>query len=180
MAKLNCIVFLMLISVVGYAQTGIISGTIKDLQTGEILPFVSVAIQNTTTGTISDENGAFKLENLSSGYFNLQFSYIGYKTKIESEIEVFNHKPVILEITMQPDVNTLDEVVIRPKVFVKPVENPNSIRSLGITEIKRSPGSGQDISRSNSNITRSCKLPSFKSKRHYCKRRRPFGKPIFC
>lgn len=147
MAKLNCIVFLMLISVVGYAQTGIISGTIKDLQTGEILPFVSVAIQNTTTGTISDENGAFKLENLSSGYFNLQFSYIGYKTKIESEIEVFNHKPVILEITMQPDVNTLDEVVIRPKVFVKPVENPNSIRSLGITEIKRSPGSGQDISR---------------------------------
>lgn len=147
MAKLNFIAFLMLISVVGYAQTGVISGTVKDLQTGEVLPFVSIAIQNTTIGTTTDENGAFKLQNLSPGYFNLQLSYVGYKTKIVSEIEVFNHKPVILEITMQPNVANLDEVVIRPEVFYKPVESPNSIRSLGVTEIKRAPGSGQDISR---------------------------------
>jgi len=147
MAKSIQILFLIFISVYGYSQTGSIIGTIKDKQTGKSLPFVHVVVQNTTTGAISDENGVFKLEELKPGYYNLTFSFIGYQTHKIVELEVFNHKPIILEIALQPDAAQLDEVIIRPKVFLKPVESPNSIRSLGVTEIKRAPGSGQDISR---------------------------------
>lgn len=147
MAKSVYTLILMLISAFGYTQTGTISGTVKDEKTGESLPFVNVVVQNTTTGTTSDENGTFKLEKLRPGYYNIAFSCLGFETKILSEIEVFNHKPIILEITLQPNETQLQEVVIRPQVFLKPVESPNSIRSLGVTEIKRAPGSGQDISR---------------------------------
>ncbi|WP_428667073.1 SusC/RagA family TonB-linked outer membrane protein [Runella sp.] len=58
------------------AQLKAISGTIKDKEAGGPLPGVSVIIKGTTTGTISDQEGKFKLN--ASENATLIFSFIGY------------------------------------------------------------------------------------------------------
>ncbi|NBB23002.1 SusC/RagA family TonB-linked outer membrane protein [Runella sp. CRIBMP] len=63
-----------------FAQLKAISGTIRDQEAGEPLPGVSVIIKGTTNGTISDQQGNFKLNAPESA--TLIFSFIGY-TSIE-------------------------------------------------------------------------------------------------
>ena len=66
---------------------------------------VNVSVKGTTNGAITDFDGQFTL-NVKAGDV-LVFSYIGYQ---KQEISVQNGKP--LEIVLQEDSETLDEVVV--------------------------------------------------------------------
>ncbi len=111
------------------------------------MPFVAIQIQNTNKGIVTDDNGQFLLSGLNPGYINIEASFLGYEKYLVYEIQIFNNKPVQIEILLKENSTELDEVVIKPKLFEKPVETPNSIKNMGVTEIKRVPGGGQDISR---------------------------------
>lgn len=86
------------------AQNQTISGTIVD-ETGVPLPGVSVVEQGTTTGTSTDFDGNYQIAVSQNAV--LSFSYIGYKTQ---DINVGNR--TALSITMVPDAESLDEVVV--------------------------------------------------------------------
>lgn len=47
------------------AQSYTFQGTITDQITNEPLPFVKVYVPNTTSGTVSDINGEYRLETIS-------------------------------------------------------------------------------------------------------------------
>jgi len=138
---------LLLIHFAGKAQQGVIKGRVLDAKNNESLPFVNVSILDTTKGTSTDDKGSFEIGNLKPGYYNIQATYIGYETNTIYEIQVFNSKPTIVNFAMIELAQTLDEIVIKPKLFSRPKETPMSIKSLGVTEIMRSPGGGRDISR---------------------------------
>ncbi|HEY8782414.1 MAG TPA: SusC/RagA family TonB-linked outer membrane protein [Mucilaginibacter sp.] len=70
------------------AQQTIISGKVMDLADGAALPGVSVQIKGTTTGTVTDVAGKFRL-TVPGPAAILQVSYIGYETQ---EIAVKNIK----------------------------------------------------------------------------------------
>lgn len=81
-------------------------GTVTDASTDEPLVGVSIQVKNASgTGTITDLNGKFSIE--VSNNTELIFSYIGCKTQtlIVGDLGVLNVK-------MQSDNETLDEVVI--------------------------------------------------------------------
>ena len=58
-----------------FAQAREITGVVTDAQTGEALIGVNVSVTGTTTGTITDVNGAYSL-NVSPGQ-SILFSYTG-------------------------------------------------------------------------------------------------------
>lgn len=88
--------------VVNQAKT--VNGTVVD-ENGEPLIGVSVLVKGSTRGTVTDFDGKFSL-SLSGGEV-LQLSYIGYQTQ---EVKVGNQ--TILKISLKPDNQVLDEVVI--------------------------------------------------------------------
>lgn len=81
-----------------------VSGTIKD-PAGEPVIGASILEKGTTNGTITDFDGNFTL-NVAPGA-TLTISYIGYKNQ---EVKVTPGK--VLNIILQEDTETLDEVVV--------------------------------------------------------------------
>ncbi|HUN02890.1 MAG TPA: carboxypeptidase-like regulatory domain-containing protein, partial [Niabella sp.] len=68
----------MAVSIILFAQSGVIKGKIVDEQ-GNPIPYASITIANTTTGVSSDENGEFSI----SAKINqmLVFSATGFQNK---------------------------------------------------------------------------------------------------
>ncbi len=97
--------FVFLITTVGQATaqtappaTSGLRGTIKTTK-GEPLPFAAILVKGTDIGTISNENGAYRLE-LKPGYYEVIYQYLGFKNgmkafTIENKVEVFD--PVLEE-----------------------------------------------------------------------------------
>lgn len=77
------------------AQTSI-SGRVVDSYTHELLPYCSVGIRGTTTGTLTNEAGAFALRMDSAGG-SVIFSYIGYRQRTVAANELENGGDVLLE-----------------------------------------------------------------------------------
>ncbi|RED45752.1 SusC/RagA family TonB-linked outer membrane protein [Seonamhaeicola aphaedonensis] len=82
-----------------------ISGVVKDVG-GIPLPGVSILQKGTTRGASTDFDGNYTLE-LTSGQKTLVFSYLGFKTV---EIQVNNRTTI--DVTMEEDIASLDEVVV--------------------------------------------------------------------
>lgn len=130
-----------------FAQNGIIKGKITDAFTNTGLPGVSVYIQGNPNSVSSDSLGNYTLKGLMPGVYNLVFSYVGYKRKSVFDLMVSNAKPAIFDVALESDVNALNEVQIQAPKFIKPLESPLSLRTIGATEIKRNPGGNRDISK---------------------------------
>ena len=88
------------------AQTRVISGEVTDKNTKEPLPGVTVLVQNSKTGTVTDINGKYSL-NLPAGNTTLIVSYIGYKSQTVSVQGKTN-----LNILLEEEAKGLDEVVV--------------------------------------------------------------------
>lgn len=136
-----------LISIQLSAQTGVLKGKIKDKFSNDPIEFANVFIENTSLGTSSDEDGSFEITNIPAGIYNIRISSIGYKTVFLYEVEIQSARPYIVDIEMDLDVATTGELVIKAEAFRRPAESPLSLRTIGVTEIRRSPGGNRDISR---------------------------------
>lgn len=97
-----------------FSQVTRIRGTVTDATTNEPIPFVNLALQGTTVGTISGFDGTFFLETRNMGN-QLMASYMGYKS---STVTISPGSYQEVEIKMDPETIELGEVV------VKPGENP--------------------------------------------------------
>jgi TonB-linked SusC/RagA family outer membrane protein len=105
MQKLKLLVLLLLGSVqLVFAQSKTVSGTVSD-NDGQPLPGVTVMVVGTTTGTVTDFNGIYKLT--AQPETQLQFSFIGF---INQTVTVADKSEI--NITLLPDVEELDEVVV--------------------------------------------------------------------
>ncbi len=91
-----------------FAQLTTISGTVTEKGNGNPLPGVSIIIEGTTTGGVTDFDGKYSIETDNFKDKSLIFSFIGYKTvtvKLTGEDQVIN-------VALEEDANALDEVVI--------------------------------------------------------------------
>ncbi len=96
---------------------GIIRGNVFDASTGEPMFGVTAVIQGTTNGASADFDGKFEIK-VEPGTYNLQLSFISYKTLIIEGVEVKEGEVTLLDnIQMQEDVETLEEVVVTAEVI---------------------------------------------------------------
>ena len=124
---------------------GTIKGKVIDGKTREALPFVSVLILNTQKGATTDNDGNFSITNSPLGYFKLQASFVGYETIITEDYLVTNDKMPFVTIELFETASKLEEVVIKSKLFKKPLTSPLSLQTLGVVEIEKNPGGNRDI-----------------------------------
>ncbi len=88
-----------------------ISGIVYDLQTGEPLPYVNIAVKNTYVGDVTNPNGYFAISGIKSKTVLLQSSYIGYEpqdisiTNFQKSLDPINIK-MIPNVLKGKDVNT--------------------------------------------------------------------------
>jgi len=88
------------------AQDFHVSGTVTSSDDGLPLPGVTIRVEGTTTGTISDINGSFEL-SVQSGSETLLFSFVGYA---DQQITIENRSRI--DVILQPSSEILDEVVV--------------------------------------------------------------------
>ena len=87
-----------------------IMGIVRDAQTGDTLPFVSIYFKNTQIGTTTDFDGKFSLESRKATD-TIVASYIGFVT---SNVAIQRYRFQTLDIRLQPERYELSGVVIRP------------------------------------------------------------------
>ncbi len=92
------------------AQT-IIKGTVTDAVSGDPMPFVSVSIKGTTSGTTTDVKGYYELQT-TENVDKVQFTFLGYLTEIRTFVA---GQTQVIDVSMKENNKTLDEVVIKPK-----------------------------------------------------------------
>lgn len=97
---------LLLFATASFAQ---IKGKITSAN-GEPVPFASIGIENTYNNTSANENGLYELSIKKTGNYTLVFQSIGFKTRKET-VNVTS-LPYTLNITLQDETYTLNEVVI--------------------------------------------------------------------
>jgi TonB-dependent starch-binding outer membrane protein SusC len=103
-------------------EKSIVSGTVTD-QGGLPIPGVSVLVKGTTTGTITDIDGHFELENIPKGT-TLVFSFIGMETQeLLADADVF-------DVRMEEAVIGLDEVVAIGYGMVRKGDVTSSVASV--------------------------------------------------
>lgn len=144
MKKIVLTVLLVVCSIQLFSQ-GTIKGKVIDGKTREALPFVSILILNTQKGATTDEEGNFSITNTDLGYFKLQASFVGYETIVTDDYLVTNDKIPFVTIELFETTATLDEVLVRSKLFKKSLVSPLSLQTLSVVEIEKNPGGNRDI-----------------------------------
>lgn len=162
-SKMQILFLLMLINPVLYAQQASIQGRIYDAASNEALPFVNIIVSGTTTGTVSNEDGSYRISGLEAGFIRLEISFVGYKTTISPEIEISNQKPAYLNIGMETSDTKLQEITVTATPFRKTEESPLSLKNIGISEIETSPGANRDISKVIQSFPGVQSTPSFRN-----------------
>ncbi len=112
-------------------QETVVSGRVVD-KSGDPLPGVNVIEKGTTTGTVTNMEGTYKLE-VSSPDAVLVFSYIGF---LSEEVEVGGKTTV--DVTLVEDITELDEIVVIGYGAVKKSDLTGSVSSVETEEIAKS------------------------------------------
>ena len=129
-----------------FSQSNKISGIVIDGYTGQPIEFANISILELGLGSITDSLGLFEIANLNPGVYNLQVSFIGYRTEIFYELKLTPSRSIYKIIELEQTGSSLDEIELNAEpIFSK--ENPISIKEIGASEIKRSPGGNRDISK---------------------------------
>lgn len=113
MLKKLFLVSSLLLSLNAFAQECVVEGIVLDSKTGEVMPFVNIALTGGKTGTISDINGEFKLsvpENMTGK--ELSFSSVGYSPLTFKVSELSGRH---IEVKMEPHDLKISEVVVTDK-----------------------------------------------------------------
>jgi len=110
-----------------------ISGTVTDESTGETLVGVSVFVEGTKTGVITDMNGKFTIDAPGSSSA-LVFSYIGYITKKASV-----GKQTTIKVALEQDSKKLDEVVVVGYGTQKKVNLSGAVGNVRMDDMKSRP-----------------------------------------
>lgn len=108
-----------LCSIAVWAQAYSISGTVKDTE-NETVAFANILVMQSldstiVTGTSSDENGVFKIEDLKSSQYILKTSFIGFKDDFQTINLIEDISDII--VVLEESVEALNEVQI---FFEKP------------------------------------------------------------
>ncbi|GET29026.1 TonB-dependent receptor plug domain-containing protein [Prolixibacter sp. SD074] len=87
------------------AQTKVITGTVTSADDGSSIPGVSVSVQGTTLGTITDIDGKYRI-SVPQNATTLVFSFVGMETQ---EVAISGS---VINVNMRSDLVGLDEVLV--------------------------------------------------------------------
>ncbi len=113
------------------AQSYTVKGKVTDEETGDLLPAVSVIVNGTTNGTLTDFQGEYEIV-VGNGQ-TLIFNFIGMK---DQEFTITSSQT--LDVVLSPDVERLDEVTISTGYFdINKKDLSGSISQVSSEDLER-------------------------------------------
>ncbi len=122
---------MLMLSVTVLAQDRQVSGTVID-ESGTGMPGVNVLVKGTPQGTVTDSDGVFNL-SVPAGA-TLVVTFVGYKTT-----EVAVGEQTKISISLEPDISSLDEVVVTGYGFDKRRELTGSVSTVKTRDLTVAP-----------------------------------------
>ena len=93
-----------------YSQS--IQGKITDATDSEPVIGAVIKVKGTTTGTLSDLDGTYKLDELTPGNYDLEIYYIGYNSKLIKSVKVLSGEVTKLDVSLTIDGLTTEEITV--------------------------------------------------------------------
>lgn len=91
------------------AQTSIIKGNVTN--NNSAIPFANVLLKDTSKGTATNENGAFIIQNITSGNYTVSVSVLGYQPYLQ-KIFIKEGETQTLNIQLKAASEQLEETVV--------------------------------------------------------------------
>jgi hypothetical protein len=137
--------------------TQTIRGTVVEAATDAPVAGASVVLTDTDplTGTITNEKGIFRLENVPVGRHTLQVSFIGFKSVTIPALELVSGKELILNLALEENVIETEAVIVKANARKdKPLNEMAmvSARSFTVEQTERYAGSWGDPARMTQNF----------------------------
>lgn len=134
--RLFLLALLSSITVSVYAQKFTISGYIKDAANGEELIGVTVLLVGTNTGTTTNAYGFYSM-TLPPGSYQLQFSYVGYRSSTQS-FELSSN--VVQNVELESEATTIQEVIVTgERLDANVTDTQMGHTKLNIAQIRKLP-----------------------------------------
>lgn len=140
---------LILASSTSFAQECIIQGRVLNAINNEPVPYAVVVLKDgkVTLPTTADSLGKYRITAPRPGLYNLEVVMTGFQTYYKFEIELKPERKAEVDVSMEESQKSLGEVTISANPFIRREESPLSMRSIGVSEVKRNPGANRDISK---------------------------------
>lgn len=122
MKRVCCLIILIAISHIVFAQDGKITGKVISASSGQPLPGASVTLIEKTKTKAADQNGVCSFTKLEAGTYSIKCTYTGYEAKIIEEIIVKDNDNTDISISL--DVKASDAVI---------VTTPKRLKAAGAT-----------------------------------------------
>ncbi len=149
---------LILLNTVAFSSpiTQTVRGVITDKLTKTPIPGANVIILNTNPlkGTITDELGRFKIDEVEIGRINIKVTFIGYYDINLTNINLQSGKELVLNIEMEEQVIMGEEIVVVAQKDKGATLNKLSMvsaRGFTVEETERYAGTRNDVARMASN-----------------------------
>lgn len=121
------LIFLVPLAVV--AQTGKITGTVSDAETGEPLVGANVTLENTSLGAMTDVDGYFIVLNVPAGTYSVRANYVGYTDIVTTGIRVTSGVTANQNFALKASVEELDAVIVEAE---RPLVEKNQTQSYSL------------------------------------------------
>jgi TonB-dependent SusC/RagA subfamily outer membrane receptor len=101
----------LLLPVAAWAQTGSVTGTVRDRSTLQPLNGVQVTVEGTTRGGLTDARGRFLITGVPAGQVTVQAVFIGYRTE-QRRAAVTAGEAAVVDIELNVAAVSLEEVIV--------------------------------------------------------------------
>jgi hypothetical protein len=128
-------------------NTCTVKGVVLDQSTRTPVANTNVVVLNTEFGAATDIEGKFIIHGLKPAVYNLKASALGYLADVKSEVLLKPGRPAELEFLIEPTVIEGEEAVVVAGFFRPKPDLVTSARSLSYEEVRRAPGSAEDVQR---------------------------------
>lgn len=147
--SLGAVVALFVFPFAAHAQTpqGSVGGQVVDARSQEPLIGVNVQVEGSMLGTATDADGRYTIAQIPAGTHRLLFSYIGFRSFVQTDVIVRPGRTTEVNVDLQEQVLETEGVTVSAGYYQKKDTEVTSVVSFSTEEIRRSPGAGQEIAR---------------------------------
>ena len=124
-------------------QTGKITGTVVDQETGNPLPGVNVLLEGTSMGAATNSDGKFVILDIPPGLYLVKFSFIGYATiTIENVRSTTDLTTNLYTINMNPEAIEGETITVTAERPLIEINATNAVHVVRAEDIKNLPVRG--------------------------------------
>ncbi|MFC2134844.1 TonB-dependent receptor domain-containing protein [Bacteroidota bacterium] len=127
--------------------SGKIFGKIINKNNQRALPGANIFIIETESGTITDNEGYFKIDDVPVGSYSIRVSFIGFKTILKPDVIVRSDRITFLSLELVETPYLSEEIIVHGDYFSESELQPTSAASFSSEEIRRAATLGGDVTR---------------------------------